>query len=135
MALSNSDLSELLDALRVGEGVDLIREIARWVLQELIETEASEVIGAGCYERVDGRLTERNGHRPKTLSTTRITRVGRSANVEWLLQDGSGGADEGACKIGMPATSEISSSSACCAGWSLRRPSRTRTSWGWCGSG
>ena len=70
MALSNSDLSDLLDALRVGEGVDLIREIARWVLQELIETEASEAIGAGRYERVDGRVTERNGHRPKTLSTT-----------------------------------------------------------------
>lgn len=69
MALSNSDLSDLLDALRVGEGVDLIREIARWVLQELIETEASEAIGAGRYERVDGRVNERNGHRPKTLST------------------------------------------------------------------
>jgi len=46
MTLSNSDLSGLLDALRVGEGVDLVREIARWVLQELIETEATEKIGA-----------------------------------------------------------------------------------------
>ena len=69
MALSNSDLSDLLDAIRVGEGVDLIREIARWVLQELIEAEAVEAIGAGRYERVEGRVTERNGHRPKTLST------------------------------------------------------------------
>ena len=63
MALSNSDLSDLLDAIRVGEGVDLIREIARWVLQELIEAEAVEAIGAGRYERVEGRVTERNGHR------------------------------------------------------------------------
>ena len=69
MALSNSDLSDLLDAIRVGEGVDLIREIARWVLQELIEAEAVEAIGAGRYERVEGQVTERNGHRPKTLST------------------------------------------------------------------
>jgi putative transposase len=69
MTLSNSDLSGLLDALRVGEGVDLIREIARWVLQELIETEATEKIGASRYERVDERVNERNGHRPKTLST------------------------------------------------------------------
>jgi putative transposase len=69
MTLSNSDLSDLLDALRVGEGIDLIREIARWVLQELIETEAAEQIGAGRYQRVDERLNERNGHRPKTLST------------------------------------------------------------------
>lgn len=73
MALSNSDLSDLLDALRVGEGVDLIREIARWVLQELIETEATQQIGAGRYERVDERLNERNGHRPKTLSTKPAT--------------------------------------------------------------
>jgi putative transposase len=69
MALSNSDLSELLDAIRVGDGTDLIREIARWVLQELIEAEAVEAIDAGRYERVEGRVTERNGHRPKTLST------------------------------------------------------------------
>ncbi len=69
MALSNSDLSDLLDAIRVGEGVDLIREIARWVLQELIEAEAVEAIGAGRCERVEGHVTERNGHRPKTLST------------------------------------------------------------------
>ena len=69
MALSNSDLSDLLDAIRVGEGTDLIREIARWVLQELIEAEAAEAIGAGRYERVDARVNERNGHRPKTLST------------------------------------------------------------------
>jgi transposase-like protein len=62
-------MSELLDAIRVGEGTDLIRELARWVLQELIEAEASEAIGAGRYERADSRVTERNGHRPKTLST------------------------------------------------------------------
>ena len=39
------------------------------MLQELIEAEAAEAIGAGRYERVDGRVTERNGHHPKTLST------------------------------------------------------------------
>lgn len=69
MALSDSAMSELLDAIRVGEGTDLIRELARWVLQELIEAEAAEAIGAGRYERVDSRVTERNGHRSKTLST------------------------------------------------------------------
>jgi putative transposase len=69
MALSDSALSDLLDAIRVGEGTDLIRELARWVLQELIEAEAVEAIGAGRYERNDDRVTERNGHRPKTLST------------------------------------------------------------------
>ena len=46
MALSQSVASELLEAFRAGEGVDLIRESVRLVMQELIETEASEQIGA-----------------------------------------------------------------------------------------
>ena len=45
MALSQSVASELLDAFRAGDGVDLIRESVRLVLQELIEVEATEVIG------------------------------------------------------------------------------------------
>ena len=49
MALSQSALSELMDAFRAGDGVDLIRESVRVVLQELIEAEAAEVIGAGRY--------------------------------------------------------------------------------------
>ncbi len=40
MALSESALSDLLAALQVGDGVDLVRELARWALQELIEAEA-----------------------------------------------------------------------------------------------
>ena len=47
MALSQSALSELLEVFRAGEGVDLIREAVRVALQELIEIEATEVIGAG----------------------------------------------------------------------------------------
>lgn len=69
MALSESALSELLDAFRAGEGVDLIRESVRLVLQELIEVEAAEAIGAGRYERSDSRVAERNGHRPRLLAT------------------------------------------------------------------
>ena len=42
MALSQSALSELLEAFRAGDGVDLIRESVRIVLQELIEAEATE---------------------------------------------------------------------------------------------
>jgi putative transposase len=69
MALSQSALSELLDAFRAGDGVDLIRESVRTVLQELIEAEAAEVIGAGRYERTDTRVTDRNGSRPRLLTT------------------------------------------------------------------
>jgi putative transposase len=69
MALSESVLSELLDAFRAGEGVDLIRDAVQLVLQELIEVEASEAIGAARYERTDSRTTERNGSRPRLLTT------------------------------------------------------------------
>lgn len=69
MALSQSAASELLEAFRAGDGLDLIRESVRLVLQELIEAEATEVIGAARYERAATRTTERNGHRDRTLST------------------------------------------------------------------
>jgi putative transposase len=69
MALDESALSELLDALRCGDGVDLVRELAQWALQELIELEAAERIGARRWERTDERVTERNGHRRRTLTT------------------------------------------------------------------
>jgi putative transposase len=69
MALSRSVVSELLDAFRAGEGVDLIRDAVQLVLQELIKTEATEQIGAARYERADTRVTERNGARPRLLTT------------------------------------------------------------------
>ena len=39
------------------------------MLQELIEAEASEVIGVGRYESTDTRVTDRNGSRPRLLTT------------------------------------------------------------------
>ena len=69
MALSDSALSELLDAIRVGNGTDLVRQLAEFMVQELIEVEASTVIGAAHYERTPDRTVERNGHRSKVLST------------------------------------------------------------------
>lgn len=69
MALPESAVTELLDALSVGDGTDLVRELARWALQELIEAEAAEAIGAERWERSPERLTHRNGHRPRVLST------------------------------------------------------------------
>jgi putative transposase len=69
MALSQSVVSELLEAFRAGEGVDLVRESVRLVMQELIETEAAERIGAGRYERNESRVTDRNGSRPRLVAT------------------------------------------------------------------
>ena len=69
MALDESAVSDLLDALRVGEGTDLVRELAQWALQQLIEVEAAAKIGADPWERSPERVTHRNGHRPRVLST------------------------------------------------------------------
>jgi putative transposase len=69
MALSQSALSELLDAFRTGDGVDMIRESVRTVLQELVEFEAATAIGADRYERTEDRVTECNGIRAKLLAT------------------------------------------------------------------
>jgi len=69
MALDESAVSDLIDALAAGEGTDLVRELARWALQELIELEAADAIGAERWERSAGRVTHRNGHRPRVLST------------------------------------------------------------------
>jgi putative transposase len=69
MALSQSVVSELLDAFRSGDGVDLVRDAVRLVMQELIETEATEHIGAARYERSDTRVTDRNGSRARLVAT------------------------------------------------------------------
>ncbi|MET0904217.1 MAG: IS256 family transposase [Acidimicrobiales bacterium] len=69
MALDQSALSDLLDALRSGGDMDFMREAMQLVLQELIELEATQYIGAGRYERTDSRATHRNGSRTRLLST------------------------------------------------------------------
>ncbi len=69
MALSQSALSELLDAIRAGGSEDVLREAMTLVLQELIELEAAQAIGAARYERTDERTTHRNGSRSRLLST------------------------------------------------------------------
>jgi putative transposase len=69
VALSQSDLSELLDALRAGGDVDLIRSSVEMVLQALIDAEATEMIGAGRHERSSSRTNQRNGTRAKLVTT------------------------------------------------------------------
>jgi putative transposase len=69
MALSKSALSDLLDALRAGGDLDLIREGLALVLQALIDAEATQHIGARPYERSEQRTTHRNGSRSRLLST------------------------------------------------------------------
>ncbi len=69
MTLQQSDIENLLDAISIGEGTDLVRQLAQWALQQLIDAEATEQIGASPWERNVDRTTHRNGTRPKLLST------------------------------------------------------------------
>jgi transposase-like protein len=69
VALTESDLSELLAALKAGEMTDTIRTSLEWILQQLIEAEVTAVIGARPHERSESRTNQRNGHRPRLLST------------------------------------------------------------------
>ena len=92
MALPQSALSELLDAIRAGEGLDLVRRGVALVLQELIELEAAEAIGAERYQRTDARTTHRNGGRERVLSTKagdvelRIPKLRRGSFFPSLLE-------------------------------------------------
>ena len=75
MTLPSLTCTELLDALRAGGDIDVIRRSVELVLQALIDVEATEHIGAARYERTETRTTQRNGSRdgcwpprPATLS-------------------------------------------------------------------
>jgi transposase-like protein len=46
-----------------------LKKIVERVIQELLETEMTEHVGAAPYERVVGRTGHRNGHKPRTLRT------------------------------------------------------------------
>lgn len=64
-----SDLSELLDAVRAGGDIDVVRAGLAYVLQALVDAEATEHIGAGRFERSESRTAQRNGVRERLVST------------------------------------------------------------------
>jgi putative transposase len=51
------------------DDADFLREIVQKVLQEVLEAEMTEHIGAAPHERTDARKGHRNGHKPRTLRT------------------------------------------------------------------
>jgi putative transposase len=69
VTLTKSDVTDLLDAIRAGGDVDVIRKGVELVLQALIDAEATDVIGADRYERSEERATWRNGSRERLLTT------------------------------------------------------------------
>jgi transposase-like protein len=70
MALDQSALLEVLDALKAAEVDDRIRQAAETIYQALIEAELASVIGALPHERTGSRTAHRNGHRPRVLAST-----------------------------------------------------------------
>jgi putative transposase len=70
MALDQSALLEVLEVLKAAEVDDRIRQAAETIYQALIEAELSSVIGALPHQRTEARTAQRNGHRPRTVTTT-----------------------------------------------------------------
>ena len=69
MALSQSALLEVLDALKASDSTDVIRSAVEVMLQQLIDAEATAFIGAEPHQRTDARTNLRNGTRSKTITT------------------------------------------------------------------
>jgi transposase-like protein len=63
---ASTELAPLLDGSSAGE---LIPELVRHGLQQLIELEVAAVLGAERHERSEDRLGYRNGYRPRVLTT------------------------------------------------------------------
>src|SRR4051812_9047269 len=70
MALDQSALLELSEALRTADGGELMRRLLHTMLQAVIDAEATAHIGAGPHERTETRSTQRNGTRDKLVATT-----------------------------------------------------------------
>jgi putative transposase len=61
---------QVVGYLLEGEGLDVLRESLGWVVQQLMEAEVSELVGAEHGERAPAeRLTHRNGYRARRWDT------------------------------------------------------------------
>jgi putative transposase len=92
MALSQSALLEVLDALKASDSTEVIRNALQVMLQQLIDAEATAFIGAEPHQRTDARTNLRNGIRTKTLTTAAgdvdlgITKLRQGAFFPSLLE-------------------------------------------------
>jgi putative transposase len=85
MADPTITLLEYLRKVGVDLDGDFLQEGTRLLAQLAVELEAEQVIGAGPYERSDGRKTYRNGHRQRAWET----RVGEIPLQIPKLREGS----------------------------------------------
>ncbi|PPQ34822.1 Transposase, Mutator family [Rhodoblastus acidophilus] len=70
------DTMAFLHQLRERGGEDLLKDLAEAVLQKLMDFDVDNLIGAGRYERSDGRTTQRNGYRsPRGLDRAMMQKL------------------------------------------------------------
>jgi putative transposase len=69
MAMDHAALLEVLEAMKSAGVDERIRLAATTIYQALIDAELTSVIGAGPWERTAERTAQRNGYRPRVLST------------------------------------------------------------------
>jgi len=62
-------LLQLLDKAEAGADPEFLRDGLRLLVQELMDAEVTQLVGAGPYERSDTRLTQRNGYREREWDT------------------------------------------------------------------
>jgi hypothetical protein len=99
MALSQSALNDLLDALRAGGDLDVVREALAPVLQALIDAEATQRIGARPYEAPSSAPPTATGRDPgccrprPAMSSSRSPSCARARSSQrcWSLAAASTG--------------------------------------------
>lgn len=69
MTQHDFDLSEVLEQLKNDDSGDLVRQMVSFLYQALIDAEATEVVQAERHERTLTRTNQRNGTRPRVLTT------------------------------------------------------------------
>ncbi len=85
-------LKELLSKAHMEHDADFLKEGVRALSQALMEMEVEEHIGAGRYERTEGRSAHRNGYRERTWDTRagaielKVPRVRDSSYFPSLLE-------------------------------------------------
>ena len=96
MALSQSALLEVLDALKASDSTDVIRHALQVMLQQLIDAEATAFIGAEPHERTEpgspsatAPVPRRSPPRP-VMSTSRSPSCGRGRSSP-RCSNGAGG--------------------------------------------
>ncbi len=62
-------LEEALQVVLAADGDSPFRAMLEWMVQQALEHEMSEHLGARAYERSDERLGYRNGHRERVFTT------------------------------------------------------------------